>query len=187
VTLVSPGPRRGPGTFEAGAVDPRVTPAARVLVAGATGYVGGRLTAALEHAGVPVRCLARRPEALAGRTAPTTEIVQGDCLDPATLPAALAGVDTAYYLVHSMGSGRDFAALDETAARNFGEAARAAGVSRIVYLGGLGAARDDALSEHLRSRQQTGDVLRASGAAVVPKGPAALSTTRTPESARSMV
>jgi uncharacterized protein YbjT (DUF2867 family) len=98
--------------------------------------------------------------------AATTEVVRGDCLDAATLPAALRDAQTAYYLVHSMGSGRDFAALDETAARNFGEASRAAGVRRIVYLGGLGAARDDELSEHLRSRQQTGDVLRATGVPV---------------------
>jgi uncharacterized protein YbjT (DUF2867 family) len=97
----------------------------------------------------------------------STEVVRGDCLDPATLPPALAGVETAYYLVHSMGSGRDFAALDQAAARNFGQAARAAGVRRIVYLGGLGAAEQADLSEHLRSRQQTGDVLRASGVPVV--------------------
>ncbi len=144
-----------------------MTTGGRVLVTGATGYVGGRLLAALEQTGAPLRCLARRPEALAGRVAASTEVVKGDCLDPATLPAGLDGVETAYYLVHSMGSGRSFAALDETAARNFGEAARAAGVRRIVYLGGLGAAEGAELSEHLRSRQQTGDVLRASGVPVV--------------------
>jgi uncharacterized protein YbjT (DUF2867 family) len=138
-----------------------------VLVTGATGYVGGRLTAALERAGVSLRLLARRPEALAGRVAVTTEVVKGDCLDPETLPAALAGVDTAYYLVHSMGSGRQFAALDETAARNFAGASRAAGVRRIVYVGGLGRPDESGLSEHLRSRQRTGDVLRASGVPVV--------------------
>jgi uncharacterized protein YbjT (DUF2867 family) len=144
-----------------------MTEGGRVLVTGATGYVGGRLAAALERSGIALRCLARRPEALAGRVAASTEVVKGDCLDAASLPAALAGVETAYYLVHSMGSGRDFAALDEAAARNFGDAARAAGVRRIVYLGGLGEPDEDGLSEHLRSRQQTGDVLRASGAAVV--------------------
>ena len=138
-----------------------------VLVTGATGYVGGRLLAALEQTGTPLRCLARRPEALRGRVAASTEVVKGDCLDPATLPAALAGVKTAYYLVHSMGSGRGFAAVDEAAARHFGQAAGAAGVRRIVYVGGLGAADQTELSEHLRSRQQTGDVLRASGVPVV--------------------
>jgi len=142
-------------------------PGGRILLTGATGYVGGRLLAALERKGAPLRCLARRPEALAGRVAASTEVVKGDCLEPATLPAAVAGVHTAYYLVHSMGSGRDFAALDEAAAHNFGQAARAAGVRRIVYLGGLGASEEAELSEHLRSRQQTGDVLRASGVPVV--------------------
>ncbi len=144
-----------------------MTPGGLTLVTGATGYVGGRLIAALERTGAPLRCLARRPEALAARVAASTEVVKGDCLDPATLPAALFGVDTAYYLVHSMGSGQSFAALDEAAARHFGQAARVAGVRRIIYLGGLGAAAETELSEHLRSRQQTGDVLRASGVPVV--------------------
>jgi uncharacterized protein YbjT (DUF2867 family) len=138
-----------------------------VLVTGATGYVGGRLVAALEKEGARVRCLARRPQALAGQVAVRTEVVEADCLDPATLPPALAGVETAYYLVHSMGSGSGFAALDEAAAHNFGQAARNAGVRRIVYLGGLGAAQGGELSEHLRSRQDTGAVLRASGVPVV--------------------
>jgi len=144
-----------------------VTTRGRILVTGGTGYVGGRLVAALEQAGADVRCLARRPEALAGRVAPSTEVVKGDCLQPATLPPALAGVDMAYYLVHSMGAGNAFAALDEAAARSFGQAARAAGVRRVVYVGGLGTRAEAELSEHLRSRQQTGDVLRASGVPVV--------------------
>jgi len=144
-----------------------MTASGRVLVTGATGYVGGRLVAALEQAGTTVRCLARRPESLGGRVASSTEVVKGDCLDPATLVPALAGVDTAYYLVHSMGSGRRFAELDAAAADHFGQAARAAGVRRLVYLGGLGATERSELSEHLRSRQQTGDVLRASGVPVV--------------------
>ena len=87
-------------------------------------------------------------------------------LDPASLGGALAGVDTAFYLVHSMGASSDFADLDRQGARNFGEAAREAGVRRIVYLGGLGDAGDD-LSAHLRSRHETGDVLRESGVDVI--------------------
>ncbi len=93
------------------------------LVTGATGYIGGRLVAALERAGHRVRCLARRPETLRGRVGAGTEVVQGNCLDPASLAPALAGVHTAYYLVHSMGAGKDFAALDRDAAREFGRAA----------------------------------------------------------------
>jgi uncharacterized protein YbjT (DUF2867 family) len=137
-----------------------------VLVTGATGYVGGRLLMALQQTGHRVRCLARRPEALLGRVAVGTEVVQGDCLNPASLAPALAGVHTAYYLVHSLGAIKDFAAIDRDAARNFGCAARDAGVRRIVYLGGLGESRDD-LSSHLRSRQETGDLLRESGLPVI--------------------
>ena len=137
-----------------------------VLVAGASGYVGGRLVAALEAKGVPVRCLARRPAALRGRVRASTEVVRGDCLEPQSLGPALEGVHAAYYLVHSMGTPHDFAALDRKAARNFGEAAKTAGVSRIVYLGGLGDEAEE-LSDHLRSRRETGDLLRQSGVPLV--------------------
>ncbi len=75
-----------------------------ILVTGASGYVGGRLVAALEERGARVRCLARRPELLAGRFAAATEVMAGDLLEPASLPRPLAGVATAYYLVHSLGS-----------------------------------------------------------------------------------
>ena len=88
-------------------------------------------------------------------------------LDPASLATAFRGVETAYYLVHSLEAGQDFAARDLEAARNFAEAARSAGVARIVYLGGLGSARGEPLSEHLRSRQETGEALRAGGVSVV--------------------
>ena len=87
----------------------------------------------LEAAGVRLRCLARQPAALASRVSPTTEIVAGDLLDPASLDRALAGIDVAYYLVHSMGAHGDYRETDRMAARNFGEAARRAGVRRIVY------------------------------------------------------
>lgn len=140
--------------------------AARVALTGATGYVGGRLLLALEGAGIPVRCLARRPEYLRDRVGPGTEVVAADCLDADTLPPALAGADVAVYLVHSMGATGDFAAQDVRAARQFGEAARAAGVARIVYLGGLGDDRAP-LSDHLRSRHDTGEALRASGVPVI--------------------
>jgi len=137
----------------------------RILLTGATGYVGGRLLAALERRGVPVRCFARRPEALRARAAPTTEVAAGDALDAGAVARALDGIDAAYYLIHSMG-GEDFAARDREAARIFGEAAREGGVRRIIYLGGLGASAGS-LSEHLRSRQETGEILRQSGVPVV--------------------
>ena len=137
-----------------------------ILLTGATGYVGGRLLPLLEQQGYRVRCLTRRPEALADRVGATTEVVAGDVLDRASLTAALAGVDTAFYFVHSMGADRDFETEDRIAAENFAQVAAAAGVRRIIYLGGLGNP-DHKLSKHLRSRQETGDVLRAHHSAVI--------------------
>ncbi len=137
-----------------------------ILLTGATGYVGGRLLGALEARGHRVRCLARRPEYLRDRASAKTEVVPGDVLTFETLPPALAGVETAYYLVHSMGARGDFAEQDRMAATNFARAAKEAGVRRIIYLGGLGRT-EEGLSTHLRSRQEVGDVLRGSGAVVV--------------------
>jgi uncharacterized protein YbjT (DUF2867 family) len=132
-----------------------------ILLTGATGYVGGRLLGALEARGERLRCLARRPEYLRPRVAESTEVVPGDVLDAPSLPDAVRGIDTAYYLIHSMGDSGDFAAREHTGARNFSRAALAAGVRRIIYLGGLGGGGD--LSEHLRSRQDVGEILRESG------------------------
>lgn len=133
-----------------------------VLVTGATGYVGGRLLRALAGRGTTVRGMARRPEILRARAGPGVEVVGGDVLRPETLPAALADVGTAYYLIHSMGAAAAFEERDRAAAEHFGRAARAAGVRRIIYLGGLGDSAE-ALSPHLRSRHQVGEILRASG------------------------
>lgn len=130
-----------------------------ILLTGATGYVGGRLLSLFQDRDIRVRCLTRRPEVLRERVGPTTEVFAGDVLDRESLSAALDGVDTAYYFVHSMGASRDFEQEDRIAAANFGQAAAAAGVRRIIYLGGLGNP-DHKLSKHLRSRQETGDVLR---------------------------
>ncbi|OIJ63496.1 SDR family oxidoreductase [Streptomyces mangrovisoli] len=138
----------------------------RCLVTGATGYIGGRLVPELLDAGHRVRCLARSPERL--RDHPWTgdaEVVRGDVTDAASLGAALEDVDVAYYLVHALGSGPDFEETDRRAARIFAERARAAGVRRIVYLGGLTPAGvpADRLSPHLRSRAEVGRILLASG------------------------
>jgi uncharacterized protein YbjT (DUF2867 family) len=130
--------------------------------------VGGRLLSRLEKRGLLVRCLARRPEFLANRVGTETEVVQGDVLREETLLTALKGVHTAYYLVHSMGSGsrEGFEAQDRLGAQNFARAALAAGVRRIVYLGGLGDEGAE-LSPHLRSRHEVGRALRASGVPVI--------------------
>ena len=136
-----------------------------ILLTGATGCIGGRLLAALEAGGREVRCMTRRPDALTGKVGPNSSVVRGDCLKPDSLQGAFAGIDTAYYMVHSMGGSADFEARDREAAQNFGAAARAAGVRRIVYVGGLGSA--SGLSRHLRSRHETGEVLRASGVPVI--------------------
>lgn len=133
-----------------------------ILLTGATGYIGGRLLRRLEEEGRPVRCLTRRPEVLAqSRLASSTSVVEGDALAAASLADALAGVTVAYYLVHSMAARGDFESLDRRAATNFAAAARKAGVSQIVYLGGLGP--DRGLSQHLASRQEVGRILRNSG------------------------
>lgn len=138
----------------------------RILVTGANGYVGGRLVPQLLARGHAVRCMVREAGRLQGRAwAEHVEVVTGDVLTPASLGPALAGIDVAYYLVHSLAGGGDFHDRDVTAATAFGAAAATAGVARIVYLGGLGD-HADALSEHLRSRQQTGAALRASGVPV---------------------
>ncbi len=136
-----------------------------ILLTGATGYVGGRLLRELEERGTAVRCLARRPENLRGRAGPATEVVAGDVLAPDSLAPAMTGVTVAYYLVHSMGTSGDFEQQDRQAAENFARAARAAGVRRIIYLGGLGEDAPD-LSAHLRSRHEVGEVLRAGGVPV---------------------
>lgn len=129
-----------------------------VLVFGASGYVGTNLVPILQSHGHTVRASARHIDVLEARGWQGVELVSADALKPASLKAALEGVEIAYYLVHSMASGGDFARLDREAATNFREAAAAAGVGRIIYLGGL-QPRDQA-SPHLQSRLETGEMLR---------------------------
>jgi uncharacterized protein YbjT (DUF2867 family) len=141
-------------------------PGLRCLVTGATGYIGGRLVPELLAAGHRVRCLARSPGKLRDHPwAGEAEVVRGDVTDPDSTAAAMRDTDVAYYLVHALGTGDGFEDTDRRAARLFGERARAAGVRRIVYLGGLTPAgvpeRD--LSPHLRSRAEVGRILLDSG------------------------
>jgi uncharacterized protein YbjT (DUF2867 family) len=134
-----------------------------ILLTGGSGYVGGRLIPLLEKQGVRLRCLARSPEKMRSRVQADTEIIQGDVLDPASLDRALEGVHTAYYLVHLMSGSKDFEQEDRQAATNFAQAAKKAGVRRIIYLGGLGDDADPKLSPHLRSRHEVGRILRDGG------------------------
>ncbi len=131
----------------------------RILLTGATGYVGGRLLPALLARGERVRCLTRRPEAIPPH--PGLEVATGDALDAGAVRRALEGVDVAYYLIHAMGSPEAFEQLDRRAATIFAEAARETGVKRIVYLGGLG--DGPGLSPHLESRQEVGRLLASTG------------------------
>jgi len=128
------------------------------LVFGASGYIGTNLVEYLVGEGRPVRATSRSLEVLEGRAWGGVELCSADALQPDSLDAALDGVDVAYYLVHSMAAGRSFPELDARAARNFAAAAARQGVRRIVYLGGL--TPKDPESAHLRSRQETGDILR---------------------------
>lgn len=138
-----------------------------ILLTGGSGYVGGRLIPLLEQRGVRLRCLARNPDSLRPRVREGTEVVTGNVLDRPSLDQALEGVHTAYYLVHLMSGSEDFEREDRQAAANFAGAARASGIRRIIYLGGLGDDADPHLSPHLRSRHEVGKILRESGAETI--------------------
>jgi len=133
------------------------TPDRKVLISGATGFIGRLLTRRLLEEGRAVRCMVRRDTADIPEGA---EAVQADMLEPLSLGRALEGIDTAYYLVHSMSGGRaGFERRDRDAAENFVAAAMRAGLRRVIYLGGLGETGDD-LSEHLKSRLEVAGILK---------------------------
>jgi uncharacterized protein YbjT (DUF2867 family) len=137
------------------------------LVTGATGYVGGRLVPRLLEAGYQVRCMTRSRANLRDQPwVDRVEVVEADAADPAATATALKGVDTAYYLIHSMLGGPRFEQADRAAASNFAAQAREAGIGRLVYLGGL-APEGQALSPHMRSRGEVGQILLASGVPTV--------------------
>jgi uncharacterized protein YbjT (DUF2867 family) len=135
----------------------------KILLTGATGYVGGRLLRALENRGLNLRCLSANQKCFAGVSRQRPKLLlrlPGFGL----LQQAMSGIETAYYLVHSMGSAGSFEDQDRRSAAHFAQAADQAGVRRIIYLGGLG---EGSLSPHLRSRQEVGELLRSSGVEVI--------------------
>ncbi len=142
-----------------------VTPPDRVLVTGATGYIGGRLVPRLLERGFPVRAVARDPRKLVSRPwrdHPGLEVVEGDVADTDVMARHLEGCAAAYYLVHSMKSSRQWIELDRRLAESFRDAAGRAEVGRILYLGGLGEMGDE-LSDHLRSRREVESILGDAG------------------------
>ena len=128
-----------------------------ILLTGASGYVGSHLVTELRSRGRRVRALVRDPAR--ADLPPDVDVRRGDVVKGTGLHEALDGIHTAYYLIHSMSGGDDFVARDRAAAVNFGEAASAAGVERVVYLGGLGPIGPEA-SIHLRSRHEVAVLLR---------------------------
>lgn len=137
----------------------------KILIVGATGYVGGHLVPSLLKKGFQIRCMVRSPEKLLARNWKNVEIVEGDVLKPETLSKALQNIHTTYYLVHSMGGSKNFEKTDALAAANFSKAAKEANIQRIIYLGGL--AKDtESLSSHLKSRQEVGTILGSYGVPV---------------------
>ncbi len=137
----------------------------RILITGATGYVGGLLLPRLLENGHEVSCMVRNASRL-GYGPVGVRIVEADALRPGSLPSALQGIEAAYYLIHSMGGGSaGFEERDRRAAKNFATAAKQAGVKRIIYLGGL-SSQASQVSAHLKSRQETGAVLREFGPAL---------------------
>jgi len=141
-------------------------PARRVLVTGATGYIGRSIVAPLESAGYLVRVAVRSPQRLRGISTAHTEVVAADAFDADAVRAAVEGIDTAFYLVHTLGGGADYAERDRRAATIFAKAARDAGVRRIVFFGGLGGDEGE-LSEHLASRHEVGRILASTGVPVI--------------------
>lgn len=132
----------------------------KILITGASGYIGGRLLKELEQSKYSIRCMDRKPEYLINKVNESTEIIKGDVFEPSTLERALKDVDIAFYNIHSLAGNKDFKTQDTIAAENFIRAAEKCRVKKVIYLGGLG--RGHSLSKHLESRQEVGRILGSS-------------------------
>ena len=138
-----------------------------ILVAGANGYIGKKLVHRLQAGENHIRCLVRNPGLTKGNSSNKLQVIQGDLLDFESIESAFEGIDTAFYLAHSLEVKKDFEQLEKLAAVNFANAARSANIQRIIYLGALGSPKDGPLSPHLKSRKEVGDILRKSGVPVL--------------------
>ena len=139
----------------------------KILVTGATGYIGKSLVRHMASMSFPVQCLVRQKSLKKLFPIDKTQIRLGDLLEPESLLSAFKEIDVAFYLVHSLDQKRDFEQFEKCAAENFAKAARESGVKRIVYLGALGNPQEKDLSPHLKSRKEVGDILRGSGIQVI--------------------
>lgn len=139
----------------------------KVLVTGATGYIGSQLIKRLGLMPIKIQCLARHPERLNKIKDISIEVFQGDLLSYDSFQESFKGIDVAYYLVHSMDSKNDFERLESEVAKNFAKAAVENKIKRIIYLGALGSEKEGTLSHHLQSRKKVGNILRESGIPVI--------------------
>jgi len=137
-----------------------------ILLTGATGYIGRKLLKQIGKMGLSTRCLVRHPKSLTSPIGPDTEVAQGDVLKLESLKPAFRRIKKVFYLIHALGSKRSFEQEESIGAQNFSLAAKEAGVEKIIYLGGL-ASPEVSLSEHMKSRQQVGSLLRSSGIPVL--------------------
>lgn len=139
----------------------------KILVTGATGYIGKELIQKLDSSRYQIHCLARNPMRMNEIETKSIEVHQGDLLSFKSIQNSFKGVDVAFYLAHSMDSKNDFQQLEYEAATNFTRAAVESGIKRIIYLGALGSEQEGSLSSHLKSRKEVGNILRNSGIQVI--------------------
>jgi len=138
-----------------------------ILIVGATGYIGQNLIDRLQEKKCAIRCLVRNANSLKSNLPNPPQIMRGDLLDLESIKNAFKGIDTAFYLAHSLDAKNDFDQLEKIAAKNFATAAKSANIKRIIYLGALGNSKDGSLSPHLKSRKDVGTILRNSGIQVL--------------------